>query len=613
MVNKKALFGNMTIRSKIIIPTILILVLSNLISVFTSAYKMDDLAKTNAKISLQQLTDSIFLNLRTAMNTGDSTIILDAEEKSRNNIKGLEKFIVSRSADMITLFSPDLEYTKDPETLKVFASKKDTILESTINGKHTLRSLKPMLATQECLQCHVNQQEGDVIGIMDLTFNLEDSDSIIDNTVNSLIIQAITALTFVTIFMTWLIRNATHPIDIFQKGLEKFFKYINKEEKEVGYINGYSNDEIGHLVDSVNKNIDVTVAGVRKDELVLEEAKSACKQASLGIYDVRINSVGHSPEINELKDIINNLIEAVGYNVNRVVSVLNSYDQDNYIDRINPGNRTQGTMKKVFEKVDALGVSLCQNSHTNLQNGQQLQRDTDTLTDSVEKIQDFLTSQSVKLENSVDQLETITGAIKTTTDNATRMKNYALEVTESVNKGIKLAEETTNEIDEIATQVLDIKEAITVIDKIAFQTNILSLNAAVEAATAGEAGKGFAVVAQEVRNLANRSAEAAHEIKTLVETATEKANSGKTISSSMNKGYTELNTKIGATIQLINDVANASESQQENIVQINENINLVKKDTIKSAEMVEEASKISDDTSTLANTIVNDAKEKKFN
>jgi len=613
MVNKKALFGNMTIRSKIIIPTILILVLSNLISVFTSAYKMDDLAKTNAKISLQQLTDSIFLNLRTAMNTGDSTIILDAEEKSRNNIKGLEKFIVSRSADMITLFSPDLEYTKDPETLKVFASKKDTILESTINGKHTLRSLKPMLATQECLQCHVNQQEGDVIGIMDLTFNLEDSDSIIDNTVNSLIIQAITALTFVTIFMTWLIRNATHPIDIFQKGLEKFFKYINKEEKEVGYINGYSNDEIGHLVDSVNKNIDVTVAGVRKDELVLEEAKSACKQASLGIYDVRINSVGHSPEINELKDIINNLIEAVGYNVNRVVSVLNSYDQDNYIDRINPGNRTQGTMKKVFEKVDALGVSLCQNSHTNLQNGQQLQRDTDTLTDSVEKIQDFLTSQSVKLENSVDQLETITGAIKKTTDNATRMKNYALEVTESVNKGIKLAEETTNEIDEIATQVLDIKEAITVIDKIAFQTNILSLNAAVEAATAGEAGKGFAVVAQEVRNLANRSAEAAHEIKTLVETATEKANSGKTISSSMNKGYTELNTKIGATIQLINDVANASESQQENIVQINENINLVKKDTIKSAEMVEEASKISDDTSTLANTIVNDAKEKKFN
>ncbi|MFW2579947.1 methyl-accepting chemotaxis protein, partial [Aliarcobacter butzleri] len=73
-------------------------------------------------------------------------------------------------------------------------------------------------------------------------------------------------------------------------------------------------------------------------------------------------------------------------------------------------------------------------------------------------------------------------------------------------------------------QVNLINEAIGVIDNIAFQTNILSLNAAVEAATAGEAGKGFAVVAGEVRNLASRSAEAAREIKTIVENATSKAN-----------------------------------------------------------------------------------------
>jgi len=613
MINNGALFGNMKIRSKIIIPTILILVLSNLVSVFTSAYKMDDLAKSNAKIALQQLTDSIFLNLRTAMNTGDSTIIIDAEEKSRNNIKGLEKFVVSRSMDMITLFSPQVKYTQDPETLKVFESKKETILESYEGDKHILRSLKPMIATNECIQCHVNQKPGDVIGIMDLTFNLEESDLIINNTVSNLILQAVIVLILITIFMTWLIRRATQPIDAFQLGLEMFFKYINKEEKEVGYIDGYSNDEIGVLVDSVNKNIDATVAGVKKDEAVLEEAKEICKQASLGIYDVKITSVAHSSEINELKEIVNNLIEAVGYNVNRVVDVLNSYDNDNYIDRINSGSTTQGTMKKVFEKVDALGNSLCENSQTNLQNGQQLQRDANTLTSSVDKIQEFLSSQSSKLENSVDQLETITGAIRTTTDNAKRMEKYALNVTESVNKGIKLAEETTNEMDEIASQVSDINDAITIIDQIAFQTNILSLNAAVEAATAGEAGKGFAVVAQEVRNLANRSADAAKEIKGLVESATAKANSGKVISNTMNQGYTELNEKIDATIKLIKDVANASVQQQESIVQINTNINLVKTDTRKSAKMVDEASKISEETNNLANEIVEDAKEKKFN
>ncbi|RXI27686.1 methyl-accepting chemotaxis protein, partial [Arcobacter defluvii] len=82
-------------------------------------------------------------------------------------------------------------------------------------------------------------------------------------------------------------------------------------------------------------------------------------------------------------------------------------------------------------------------------------------------------------------------------------------------------------MDEINNQVNLINEAITVIDQIAFQTNILSLNAAVEAATAGEAGKGFAVVAAEVRNLASRSAEAAKEIKAIVENATSKADQGK--------------------------------------------------------------------------------------
>ena len=149
-----------------------------------------------------------------------------------------------------------------------------------------------MIATDECLYCHVNQQIGDVIGVMDLTFNLKESDLIINETVWNLIWQALIVLLLITIFMTWLIKSATRPIDVFQKGLEMFFRYINKQEKNVGYIDGYSNDEIGVLVDSVNKNIDATVAGVEKDERLIEEAKEICRQASLGVFDVQITTKG---------------------------------------------------------------------------------------------------------------------------------------------------------------------------------------------------------------------------------------------------------------------------------------------------------------------------------
>ncbi|MBI3873538.1 MAG: methyl-accepting chemotaxis protein [Arcobacter sp.] len=605
-------FGNMKIRTKIIVPTVLILVLSNLMSLFTSAYKMDDLAKTNEKIALNQLTDSIFLNLRTAMNTGDSTIIADAEEKSRKHIQGLEKFTVARSQNMIELFSPQITFTNDTETLKAFGSKKETIIESFENDKHFLRSLRPMIATEECVHCHVNQQIGDVIGVLDLTFNLKDSDEIINSTVKNLVFQAVTLLIFITLFMTWLVRRATKPIDVFQRGLEMFFKFINKEEKHVGYIDGYSHDEIGSLVDSVNKNIDLTVQGVKKDEAVIQEAKEVCKQASIGIYNVEIKVAAHSPEINELKDLINQLISSTGHNIIRVGAILNKYDQNNYQDRISSKGTTAGSMKEVFDKVDALGDSLTKNAKTNLQNGQTLQNDANTLENSVGYIKVSLDQQSNELENSVKELEQITNTIRETTSNAIAMDSYAKSVTSSVLSGQTLANRTSKEMDEIATQVNAISTAIAIIDQIAFQTNILSLNAAVEAATAGEAGKGFAVVAQEVRNLANRSADAAREIKILVESASQKANEGKKISDEMTNGYGDLNNQISETIKLIHNVTNASKNQQSSIEHINKNISSIKENTVKSAEMVEKASRIAIETNTLAAEIVNEAMQKKF-
>ncbi|OQR40554.1 chemotaxis protein, partial [Aliarcobacter cryaerophilus] len=167
-------------------------------------------------------------------------------------------------------------------------------------------------------------------------------------------------------------------------------------------------------------------------------------------------------------------------------------------------------------------------------------------------------------------------------------------------------------LDEINTQVNLVNEAISVIDNIAFQTNILSLNAAVEAATAGEAGKGFAVVAQEVRNLASRSAEAAREIKDIVELATKKANEGKEIANSMIEGYKGLNESINQTINLISDIEMSSKEQLLGIEQINDAVNQLDQQTQQNAMIASQTNDIAITSDKIAKLIVEDANKKEF-
>jgi methyl-accepting chemotaxis protein len=167
-------------------------------------------------------------------------------------------------------------------------------------------------------------------------------------------------------------------------------------------------------------------------------------------------------------------------------------------------------------------------------------------------------------------------------------------------------------MDEINIQVTLINDAISIIDQIAFQTNILSLNAAVEAATAGEAGRGFAVVAQEVRNLASRSAEAAKEIKTIVENATSKANQGKDIASHMIVGYKELNQNIQQTINLIQDIEMSSKEQLTGIEQINDAVTQLDQQTQQNAAVASQTHDVAVITDSIAKLVVTNADEKEF-
>ena len=192
------------------------------------------------------------------------------------------------------------------------------------------------------------------------------------------------------------------------------------------------------------------------------------------------------------------------------------------------------------------------------------------------------------------------------------MSSYASELTKSAKDGEALARETTNAMDDINKRVLSINEAISVIDQIAFQTNILSLNAAVEAATAGEAGKGFAVVAGEVRNLASRSSDAANEIKNIVEDATNKADVGKNISNTMILGYNGLNENIIQTINLISGIETASKEQQYGIEQINDAITVLDQQTQQTASIASQTHEVAVQTDKIAKKVITDVDANEF-
>ena len=297
----------------------------------------------------------------------------------------------------------------------------------------------------------------------------------------------------------------------------------------------------------------------------------------------------------------------------RILRVVSSYANDDFTDNIKVVDKYKDDMKFLMESINKLGSSLERNAKSNFINGQTLEQNSSIMTSSMNNLASKANDQAASLEETAAALEEITSITRNNAENATKMATLGQIVKKSVSTGESLASKTANSMDEINEKVNSINEAISVIDQIAFQTNILSLNAAVEAATAGEAGRGFAVVAAEVRNLANRSADAAREIKNLVQEATMKANDGKMVSADMIEGYKELNKNISETIHIIEDVSKASKEQMTGIEQINDAVNMLDRVTQENASESNHVKTIAISVSQLAHELLVDAKSKKFN
>ncbi|WP_426000775.1 methyl-accepting chemotaxis protein [Caulobacter sp. DWR1-3-2b1] len=234
--------------------------------------------------------------------------------------------------------------------------------------------------------------------------------------------------------------------------------------------------------------------------------------------------------------------------------------------------------------IDSLRQTI--SSITDSANG--LQGGADEIASAADDLSRRTEQQAASLEETAAALDEVTATVRRSAEGAKQASQTASGARVEADRSGEVVREAVAAMGEIEKSSGQITQIIGVIDEIAFQTNLLALNAGVEAARAGEAGRGFAVVAQEVRALAQRSADAAKQIKTLIASSTSQVERGVRLVGQTGEALTGIAVKVGEIDTLISEIARSSQEQATGLHQVNTAVNQMDQVTQQNAAMVEE-------------------------
>ncbi len=393
-------------------------------------------------------------------------------------------------------------------------------------------------------------------------------------------------------------------IDTLIETVDSFYNYLNNQNGQLNIQRDVKNKKMKILEDKLFHLIDRYQEERVQNIKVFGEMMIVCEKLSDGYSDDRIVLKSNDSKINYISKTINNMCDRLDESLQNVTTILDEYENRNFLNKVDKTVFRGGELYNVLNGLEFLHQGMVDRVSISFKNGLSLERASDNLKNEVGFLSTSTQNQAVAIEETAASVEEITNTIIENKNISLQMSQYGKEVTKAARLNLSLANETTSSMDEINVATEHVFNSVGVIAQIAFQTNILSLNAAVEAATAGEAGKGFAVVAQEVRNLASRSAEAAKEIEALMDQLKAQTTKGKVSADQMIEEYSKLNDNITKTFNLVDSVVTASSEQAIGIETINNSIQDIDKSIQINSSTADKVSHIAQEAHSMAHHLV---------
>lgn len=335
---------------------------------------------------------------------------------------------------------------------------------------------------------------------------------------------------------------------------------------------------IGTTIEWVDRTVELAIA---------DEIKDMIEAASRGSLDNRIQLDGKEDFFLEVSQGINNLAQVMENVAKDLASNLKALASGDLTKRIEADY--DGLFKELKDDYNATSSKLADI----VGNLKSISADVNThsyeMAESSSGLADRAEQQASTLEETAASMEELTSTVKTNADNAKSVNQSAAETRAVAERGSQVANDAGHAMEKINESSKKITEIINVIDEIAFQTNLLALNAAVEAARAGDAGRGFAVVAQEVRTLAQRSAQSSKDIKALIDDSSSQVGEGVELVKTAVTSLQQIYDSIDGVADTIGQIATASAEQSTSLDELNQAVMDMDSMTQKNASMAQQS------------------------